>query len=210
MKKYVLSAIAAWSLAVACDSAISAAEKSIPFYSQNDSRWSAEKLGNSTDTIGMTTVNGKVVYGKGCALTSAAMILRYRGASVDRAAVTPKNLNAWLIANGGFDGGQVRWQKIADVDGPSGLTFVQRDASINDVAQLKTRIDRGELLIIKTLRYGGHYVTVTGYVGSGTKLSDFRCLDSESQSATSQNMADGAYKFSPTGPFVANVFTPNP
>lgn len=58
-----------------------AAVLSIPYYSQRDSRWSSNKLGSCGSTIGS----------QGCAVTSTAMLLKFRGANVD-----PAQLNSFL------------------------------------------------------------------------------------------------------------------
>lgn len=61
--------------------------------SQRDPRWASIKLGTSNSTIGS----------HGCLMTDATMLIRYL-LGVD---ITPADLNAWLIANGGYSGGNL-------------------------------------------------------------------------------------------------------
>src|SRR5437773_206529 len=78
-------------------SVVSAAISSVPFYSRKDSQWASQNLGTSSYTMA----------GYGCAVTSMAMELKFRGADVD-----PGKLNQWLTANGGFVSGYlVDWAK---------------------------------------------------------------------------------------------------
>ena len=64
-----------------------------PFY-QDDPHWSQDILGKSTDTIGSA----------GCALSSAAMALRFYGVDLD-----PQQLNDYLTKYDGYEG--VAWIK---------------------------------------------------------------------------------------------------
>ena len=62
----------------------------LPVYGQRDPRWANVKLGRSQTTIGQ----------EGCLMTCAAQMLTELGNHL-----TPPELNAWLIENNGFIGG---------------------------------------------------------------------------------------------------------
>jgi hypothetical protein len=69
-----------------------------PFF-QQDLLWSQEQLGTSNDTIGSA----------GCALSAAAMVLRFYGDDVD-----PKKLNDYLIEHNGYEGDAwIKWEVAA-------------------------------------------------------------------------------------------------
>ena len=75
----------------------------VPFFSQKNSQWGEERLGN----------NGPYVKDAGCALTSVAMVFRFYGVDLD-----PYQLNKWLSQNAGYDGeGNILWEKAKSYPG---------------------------------------------------------------------------------------------
>ena len=69
-----------------------------PFF-QNDPLWSQEKLGTSSETIGSA----------GCAISSAAMVLKSYGVDID-----PKKLNDYLLSHDGYEGAAwIKWEIAA-------------------------------------------------------------------------------------------------
>ncbi|MFZ3158540.1 MAG: C39 family peptidase [Smithella sp.] len=84
------------------------------------------------------------IAGKGCAITSAAMVLGYHGVSVD-----PSTLNNWLINHNGYDAkGKLYWDKIAGYGNTHGGT----------ISYLGGRGD----LFKSTCTYGPHVVHMFG------------------------------------------------
>ena len=78
--------------------------------SQRDPRWASIQLGTSTSTIGS----------HGCLMTDMTMFLRYLGLNM-----TPAEVNAWLKANGGYNGGNLFvWGSVSKL--LPGLTFGHR------------------------------------------------------------------------------------
>lgn len=75
---------------------------SITLFRQGDPRWSANILGNNTDPAWNL---GKV----GCLISDEAMLVV---AATGDASWTPARMNDFVRANGGFDGGLLRWPII--------------------------------------------------------------------------------------------------
>ncbi|MGA3171159.1 MAG: C39 family peptidase [Chthoniobacteraceae bacterium] len=72
---------------------------SVPAFLQGDPRWHDDPLGATTDSVGDA----------GCAMTSAAMVLKFYGVDTD-----PHRLNAYLTAHHGYEGnGYIIWEKAA-------------------------------------------------------------------------------------------------
>jgi len=65
-------------------------------YLQCDPRWANDEMG--------TKGNGEraTICREGCAMTSVSMALAGLGAKINNEDVTPKNLNQWLLQNGGY------------------------------------------------------------------------------------------------------------
>jgi hypothetical protein len=70
---------------------------------QNDPLWGDQLLGNTIETVGQA----------GCAITSAAMVLRTYGVDTD-----PQRLNTYLTTHGGYVGdGLLVWEAAAELGG---------------------------------------------------------------------------------------------
>ncbi len=90
---------------------------------------------------------------KGCAMTSAAMVLSYHGINV-----TPPTLNTWLTANNGYDlRGNVMWNGISRYAASRGgrLTYLGAGGNLENAI-----CTNGPHII--SVRNGGHWVTATG------------------------------------------------
>ena len=75
-------------------------EIAVPSFAQGDPRWALDPLGSTEDTLGA----------KGCAVTSAAMVLASYGIATD-----PGLLNRFLIDHDGFTPeGWLYWEKAAE------------------------------------------------------------------------------------------------
>jgi len=73
----------------------------VPSFRQGDPKWHDDLLGDTTDTLGAT----------GCAVTSAAMVLKSYGVDTD-----PRRLNAYLTTHDGYVGtGYIVWEKAAEL-----------------------------------------------------------------------------------------------
>lgn len=71
----------------------------VPQFFQADPKWGHDLLGNTVGTLG----------GEGCAVTSAAMVLKFYGIDSD-----PGRLNRFLTVHEGYEGsGWIRWEVAA-------------------------------------------------------------------------------------------------
>jgi hypothetical protein len=72
----------------------------VPQFFQDDPGWKEDPLGATAGTLG----------GQGCAVTSAAMVLKFYGMDID-----PRKLNHFLSDHGGYEGeGWIRWESAAE------------------------------------------------------------------------------------------------
>ena len=134
-------------------SAVYAAIYSIPFFSQRDARWSGNRLGTCSTTIGE----------KGCAVTSMAMILAYRGAPVD-----PGKLNAWLTSNNGYASGcLIKWDVATRYNCRSWLGY-QGSSTLPDLKTLSSLMANRKLIISTSYRGGSHFTVILGVAQDGT------------------------------------------
>ncbi len=122
----------------------------VPPLQQNDPHWSEELLGTTIDTLGQ----------QGCAVTSAAMVLRAYGVDTD-----PSRLNGFLTRHEGYVGdGLLDWDRV------SGATGEQVQKAYEDYASyalIDSQILRGNPVIVRLhLRNGStHFVVVVGKQG---------------------------------------------
>lgn len=86
---------------------------SVPYLSQKDPEWAVKEY-DSANSIGPFFC-GTTIGGCGCAITSAAMVLNYHGATKapDGPTTTPSSLNNWLKANNGYAFGAIKWNSVA-------------------------------------------------------------------------------------------------
>lgn len=149
----------------------------IAFFSQRDSRWSANKLG---------TCRNDTIRSSGCAITAIASALSSIVSNMN-----PASLNTYLTNNSGYSGGcNVIWSKAAEIDGRYGATYVG-SGTVSSVSNLKSLIDRRNFAVVRSTRFSSHWALIIGYRNSGTKLSDFYYVDPYDTSATFRNVGDG-------------------
>lgn len=120
-----------------------------PFF-QEDPLWSQESLGTSTDTIGSA----------GCALSSAAMVLRFYGVEVD-----PKKLNDYLIEHDGYEGAAwIKWEIAATF--PPNIAE-KRYEDLPSYGLIDWNLLRGNPVIVRIRRLTGktHFMVVVGKQG---------------------------------------------
>jgi hypothetical protein len=124
---------------------------SVPAFQQDDPRWTFDLLGPTTDTMGQ----------KGCAVTSAAMVLASYGVDTD-----PQRLNQYLITHAGYtDNGYIYWEKAAEVAPYSQVEKAYED--LPTYALIDQNLLAGNPVIVRlTLPQGDmHFVVVVGKEG---------------------------------------------
>jgi hypothetical protein len=127
--------------------------QSVPFFSQGDPQWAGRILGRNA-TIAQ----------KGCAVTCVAMVLKYYQRLVD-----PGLLDAYLDAQNGYAGDNLRWARAAGYPGAAGARLCYRRMHDGDFSE---RIDRQLQLgrpTIARVDYGrdadgryNHFVVIIG------------------------------------------------
>lgn len=156
----------------------SAGVLSVPFFYAKDGRWANNQMGSSGTTIGKS----------GCAITSVAMLMAYRGIPVD-----PGKLNAWLSRNGGYSSdGSLKWASAANFGSMcwSGFGWLGT-STLTSPLDTKRSIDSGQLLVVASARFSPHWVVLVGYTGQGTNWSDFVYRDPADSRATDRRVNDG-------------------
>jgi hypothetical protein len=121
-------------------------------YSQNDPAYKNDRMGNG-GTIGQ----------QGCLMTCVANALR----------TSPRVLNAWLNANGGYaNGGVLNHNAAAAFDGPGGLQFVGFGQLPWNAAGVNNGIAAGTVYIVRSTRGPQHWVLVFTSNGQQSWYSD--------------------------------------
>jgi hypothetical protein len=125
-------------------------ELAVPQFRQGAEQWRADRLGWTDGTLGA----------EGCAVASAAMVLRFYGIPTD-----PQQLNWHLSAHGGYtDEGWIYWERAADL-APDRVRHVYEDAA--SFFLIDWNLLRGNPVIVR-LRYPGgvtHFVVIAGKDG---------------------------------------------
>ena len=107
-------------------------ELPVPLFLQGDDRWADDHLGTSPRTMAQV----------GCAVTSAAMIMKFYGLDTD-----PGRLNTFLFANGGYDeNNDLRWE------GPTALAPSQVKHVYEDLPSyhlIDSNLRRGNPVIVR-------------------------------------------------------------
>ena len=130
-------------------------------YQQCGQSWSGDQLG---------ACPGETICSAGCAVTCVAMLHKTSGIDVD-----PGELNTWLTSNGGYSGGcLIKWDIAADYPGSPITWYGSASYSLSTV---KSEIDAGNPVIAHVSAYGGHFVVIKGYEGSGSSAADYRVAD---------------------------------
>jgi hypothetical protein len=122
---------------------------SVPPFRQADPRWHEEPLGDTSDTIGRT----------GCAMTSAAMVLKSYGVDTD-----PHRLNAYLTTHHGYVGtGYIVWEKAAKL----GTNVKKAYEDLPSYWRIDRQLMKGNPVIVRLHLSGGgtHFVVIAGKRG---------------------------------------------
>jgi hypothetical protein len=145
----------------------------VPYFNQGDEPWGSQQYDYTTQTIGNI----------GCALTCAAMILRYYGVEKSPTGETtdPSVLNERLKANNGYVmGGYIKWPSVAvyskDANKKFGTPIIKwvGFGSRNDFTMLNNELynNRPVILQVNDTKYGGHFVVAKGIIGSTYSIND--------------------------------------
>jgi hypothetical protein len=121
----------------------------VPAFRQADPRWHYDALGRTADTLG----------GAGCAVTSAAMVLKSYGVDTD-----PQRLNDYLTAHGGYEGnGYIIWEKAAKL----GRSVKKAYEDVPSYWRIDSQLIKGNPVIVRIHLPGGgtHFVVIAGKRG---------------------------------------------
>ncbi len=125
-------------------------ELPVPQFFQGDPAWAEDDLGPTTGTLG----------GEGCAIASAAMVLKFYGVETD-----PGRLNKFLTKNSGYTPqGWLYWEKAASI-APDRVTHIYEDDA--SFYLIDSNLEKGNPVIVR-LRYPSgitHFVVICGKQG---------------------------------------------
>ena len=127
--------------------------RSSPLYKQCDSKWGSDGLGSSSTIC-------KV----GCLISAVSMALAGAGKKIGGAVPTPKNLNSFLKANGGYSGNGFVWGSVERFG-------VKYEGKVSDKNAVRTAIC-GNKIVILNVNNGGHWVLATGFNGDTFNVND--------------------------------------
>ncbi|KKU90725.1 MAG: hypothetical protein UY23_C0008G0010, partial [Candidatus Jorgensenbacteria bacterium GW2011_GWA1_48_11] len=156
----------------------------VPYFSQIDPSW-IEEVYDSADTLSLECeiFGGPNLGACGCAVTSAAMLLKYYGVdkSPDGFPTTPSILNNWLDENNGYNSfGGVMWPSIASYAlqananfGTQKIKFVGFGQS-NDYLTLENDLMRGKPVILEEPH---HFIVAKGIQENSYTINDPRWID---------------------------------
>ena len=145
-----LSLIAVASLAIAASAAGNFTVRGInpPNWRQCDGSWGSNRLG---------TCSGDTICSSGCAITSVAMFLAYRGWGGN-----PGTLNSWLTSNGGYASGCLIYWGAVDRLGFTSFANKQNPT----YSTCCDSVDNKHRGLVANVNNGGHYVLVTSCAGN--------------------------------------------
>lgn len=132
-------------------------ELPVSLFLQGDDSWGHDQLGTGSHTMGQV----------GCAVTSAAMIMKYYGLDTD-----PGRLNVFLRENGGYDeNNDLRWE------GPTALAPTKVRHVYEDLPSyhlIDANLDRGNPVIVRLRLANGitHFVVIMGKQGFDYLIRD--------------------------------------
>jgi ABC-type bacteriocin/lantibiotic exporters, contain an N-terminal double-glycine peptidase domain len=150
-------------------------ERYVPTMSQGDATWRDELYAHAcprtyVDARGKThhdsvvcpdtAANHYTIHGKGCAITSAAMVMGYHAATGN-----PSDLNAWLRDNTGYRKASTDFFKAArfgELNGADNLSYDPSYRDVSDVATLRGLICKYGPVEI-AVKDTSHFVVAYGY-----------------------------------------------
>ncbi len=128
----------------------------VPAFRQGDPLWRDDPLGATADTLGQT----------GCALASAAMVLKFYGTDTD-----PRRLNAYLTAHHGYEGnGYIIWEKAAKL----GRNVKKAYEDLPSYWRIDHQLMKGNPVIVRIHLPNGttHFVVIAGKRGFDYLIRD--------------------------------------
>jgi hypothetical protein len=132
-------------------------ELEVPLFLQGDPAWGSEHLGTSPRTMAQV----------GCAVCASAMILKSYGVDTD-----PGRLNAFLLANGGYDSNNdLLWEGPAKLS-PTTVRHVYED--LPSYFLIDSNLQRGNPVIVRLRLKSGwtHFVVIMGKQGFDYLIRD--------------------------------------
>ena len=132
-------------------------ELPVSLYLQGDPAWGKDPIGGSVHTLGQV----------GCALTSAAMVMKFYGIDTD-----PGRLNVFLRENGGYDeDNDLRWEGPTAL-APDRVRHVYED--LPSYYLMDSNLLHGNPVIVRLRFPSGvtHFVVVMGKEGSDYLIRD--------------------------------------
>lgn len=132
-------------------------ELPVSLYLQSDDAWGGDHLGTSPRTLGQA----------GCAVTSAAMIMKFYGLDTD-----PGRLNVFLRDNGGYDeNNDLRWEGPTAL-APNKVKHVYED--LPSYHLIDSNLRHGNPVIVRLNLKSGwtHFVVVMGKQGFDYLIRD--------------------------------------
>ena len=129
----------------------------VPHFCQHDKRWRGDQLAWTDGTLGQ----------EGCAVSSAAMILKFYGIDTD-----PGRLNATLAANGGYTvEGWIYWEAAAYLD-PHRIRLAYED--LPSYYLIDSNLIKGNPVIVRVRLSDGitHFVVISGKQGFDYLITD--------------------------------------
>lgn len=150
----------------------------VPYFNQKDPLWGSQEYDHA-NSIGPFFC-GTTLAQCGCAVTSAAMLLKYYGVdkSPNGLPTNPQTLNDWLKANGGFDRfGAIRWNSVASYSLKSNEIYSTQKIKWNgiglqnDFNKLKSELNSDRPVIL-AVRDNKHFALSTGFLGESYFIND--------------------------------------
>jgi hypothetical protein len=117
----------------------------VTYYLQNDSEWSQDKIGQTSQTLG----------GAGCLISCVASSITDLGVEI-----TPAELNKKISGIGGFSGANLIWYKIHEAIPEVNYTYKR----IFSAKTIEDDLAQGRLPIVNVRYFGGatHWVLIIG------------------------------------------------
>jgi hypothetical protein len=163
---------------------------SVPYFSQNDNPWGPTEYDHSSRLLNTPTIDRW-----GCAMTSAAMVLRYHGitnfgSEYENKNIDPQTLNEWLKNKGGYLYGVgskgpyaiLDWNKISELSGiledigkaPYALEHTRSDGAQQDnlIKDFILNKKNPVILGVTNSQTDGHFIVATGIEDTTWDIND--------------------------------------
>jgi hypothetical protein len=122
----------------------------VPIFRQGDPQWRKDQLGSTPATIAS----------EGCALSSAAMVMKYYGIDTD-----PHRLNEFLTTHEGYTPqGWIYWERAADLE-PNQVRHAYEDAASFQLIDRNLLKGNPVIVKLKLPSGGSHFVVIAGKDG---------------------------------------------